>query len=266
MYFLLTDETNRFPSDAAPFFVYGGLVFPVDVLDALHSGIESIRKEVGYRAADQFKFDTRSRPDHISREDATDAKRMVLQLCLQLECKFIVHVILHDVIANQDGDQQLQWAADYVIGRFNQYLHEVGDEGICIVDNLPNRSEFRYLANKFTTGLTLDSGTRVQLDRIKLFASTCIGASHVASAMDIVLGSFRYCINDPANITAAAEMLRQVTVMMWNRKVDNKLFVRGRGLILRPKLSEIRVKEYRQKYEDLIDQLKELSVLNEAVD
>src|SRR5438876_5543885 len=144
MHILLTDETNRYPSETVKFFVYGGLLFPAEVLRTLHDAIERIRLSSGYRKEDQFKFDTRSRPAHVSQEAATEAKRQVLEVCNTSGCKFIVHVILHDIIANQDRDQQLQWAADYVIGRFNLYLDEVGDDGICIVDNLPNRSEFRY--------------------------------------------------------------------------------------------------------------------------
>lgn len=96
-----------------------------------------------------------------------------------------------------------------------------------------------------------------------MFASTCVGASHVASAMDIVLDRFRYCINNPQNFEAACAMLRQVVAIMWHKKVGDKLLVRGRGLILRPEISQIRVREYRQEYEALIEKLKELLVINE---
>jgi len=263
LHIILTDETNRRPSRDIKFFIYGGLIFPINIINTLHNEIKAIREQAGYRPGDEFKFDTHSRPDYVSRDSATEAKNKVLELCRELDCRFIVHIILHRIIENQDPDQQVQWAADYVIGRYNEYLNEVDDDGICIVDNLPNRCEFRYLSDKFATGLILDTGITLSLDRIKLFASTCIGASHAASAMDIVLGSFRYCINNPRNVTAARRMLRQVIPMMWHKRVGNNLSVRGKGLILRPEISQIQVVEYREEYESLIEHLRELSVINE---
>lgn len=255
MRILLTDETNRQPSRDVKFFVYGGLVLTTEALSTLHDEIEDIRRTAGYRTGDELKFDTRSRPEYVTIEAATEAKRQVIERARQAGCVFIVHIILHDIIRNQDPDQQVQWAADYVIGSYNQYLSEENEDGICVVDNLPNRAEFRYLSEKFANGLTLDTGTYVSLDRIKLFASTCIGASHANSVMDIVLGAFRYCINNPRNPEAAREMFGSVARMMWGRRVGNTIQVRGRGLILRPEIESIHVEQYRREYEELIEHL-----------
>jgi len=102
----------------------------------------------------------------------------------------------------------------------------------------------------------LDTGTHVPLDRILLFASTCLGASHANSAMDIVLGAFRYCINNPRNEDAAREMFGAVAPLMWGRRVDGQIAVRGRGLILRPEIAGIRHEPYRREYEQLIEHLR----------
>lgn len=157
MHILLTDETNSRPGQDAKFFIYGGLLFPIDFLPVLDNEINEIRAKAGYRPSDEFKFETNARPEHVSIQDCTDAKRKVVEFCLNNDCKFIAHVILHDIIANQDQDQQIQWAADYVIGRFNKYLTSVDDVGIVAVDNLSVRSQFRYLSDKFTLGLNLDN-------------------------------------------------------------------------------------------------------------
>jgi len=255
MRILLTDETNRQPGRDAKFFVYGGLVLTTEALSTLHDEIEEIRRTAGYRASDELKFDTRSRPEHVTIKAATEAKRQVIERANQAGCVFIVHVILHDIIRNQDPDQHVQWAADYVIGRFNQYLSEENEDGICVVDNLPNRAEFRYLSEKFAHGLTLDTGTHVSLDRIKLFATTCVGASHANSVMDIVLGAFRYCINNPRYPEAAREMFGSVARMMWGRRVGDTIHVLGRGLILRPEIERIRSEQYRREYKELIEHL-----------
>jgi hypothetical protein len=70
------------------------------------------------------------------------------------------------------------------------------------MDRLPKGSEFDYLSEKFTKGLSLPRGEAQALDRIVMFSSTCINASHVSSVMDIVLGTWRYCINQPKTTAA----------------------------------------------------------------
>jgi len=258
MHILLTDETNQQESKTSLFFIYGGIFFPIEHLNTLDSEIEKIRTWAGYNPEDVFKFDTRSRPSQVSIDKATEAKRKVLDLCLKLECKFIAHIILHKIILNQKFEQQLRWAADYVIGRFNKYLREIGDTGICVIDNLPEKKEFQYLSEKFIQGLNFPDGSRIDLDRIQLYASTCIGASHANSAMDIVLGSFRFCVNNPINVKAAEEMFTKVCKMMWHKNIDNTLYIRDKGLIVRPKVEDIQIADYKKEYENLLVRLRTL--------
>lgn len=259
MQLMITDETNKTPSYDAKFFAYGGLIFPIDHLHIIHEQMEIIRRDMGYKPGDELKFDSHSRPENVSFEKFTEAKKRVIDLCISLGCKFIVHIILHDIIKKQDPDEQVTKAADYVIGRFNKYLNEeVNDDGICIVDNLPNNTEFKYLIRKFSYGLEFYDGNNIRLDRIKLFASTRIGASHANSAMDIVLGCFRYAINNPKNVDAARDMLNNVSQMMWALEKGDTRYVRDRGLIIRPPLEGIRNKKYRLEYDQLINHLTNL--------
>lgn len=259
MHILLADETNRRPSADCKFFVYGGLLLPVEKLPELHTGVEAIRQETGYKPGDILKFDTRERPTHIPIEKATEAKQKTVSLCITLGCKFIAHVILHDIIKNQDPDQHILWAADSVFGRFHKYLDTVvHDDGIIVVDNLPVKAQFQYLSEKFAYGLHLHDGTDKSLSRIKLFAASCVGASHANSAMDIVLGSFRYCINNPKNRDAAREMIGAVTKLIWHDKTESTLLVIDRGLIPRPRIKDIKVEKYKQEYTDLFVQINTL--------
>lgn len=259
MYILLADETNRRPTADCKFFVYGGLLLPIAKLSELHSGVELIRKETGYQPGDILKFDTRERPAHVAVEKATEAKQKVVSLCIDLGCRFIAHVILHDIIKNQDPDQHILWAADSVIGRFHKYLDNVaGDDGIVVVDNLPVKGQFQYLSDKFGRGLHLPDGTDKALSRIKLFAASCVGASHANSAMDIVLGSFRYCINNPKNLDAAKDMMGAVMTLMWHDRIGDDLYIVNRGLIPRPRIQDIQVDTYKEEYKRLFDQINEL--------
>jgi len=255
-----TDETNLQPSPGAKFFVYGGLVIPLERLVELDREVETIRSDCGYRPGDELKFETRARPKHVSVAQATEAKRRLVASCLALDCKFIVHIILHEIVRHQHADERVQGAANYVLGRFNYYLNGIGEYGICIVDRLPVSAQFKYLSDKFSFGLDIKGERTVRLDRIKLFAASCINASHAHSAIDVVLGCFRYCINNPQNTEVAREMMLQVTKMMWHHydSATETYHVGGRGLITRPPLAEIKVAAYRVEYEALFTHINDL--------
>src|SRR5262249_27245467 len=180
MHLLLTDETNQQPGRDVKFFIFGGLIVPFEAVDALHQRIDEIRAAAGYRSEDELKFETKARPCHVAIPQATQAKDEVIAAAGKAGCKFIAYVIHHEIIRNQDLGQQVQWAADYVIGRFNYYLSTVNDTGICAVDNLPVKAQFRYLSDKFSKGLSLPDGNRVPLDRIRLLSATCSNASHLS--------------------------------------------------------------------------------------
>jgi len=190
-----------------------------------------------------------------SSEDVKNAKRRVVDLCLETDCTFIAYAILHAIAQNQTQRTRVQYGANSVISRFNQFLDENDDDGICLVDNLPFRGGDQYLKEKFTEGLTFPGGRSVPLSRIKLFGQTCNNASHLSSAADIVLGSFRYCVNNPNNPDAASDMFKKVATMMWHQDDGERRLVRERGLILRPLLENIDNPLLRSRYDELIQHL-----------
>ena len=256
MHILLADETNKTQSELVKFFVYGGILFPSTILSKLDEKISEIRINAGYKPVDVLKFDTNSRPEGVSIEEAKKAKQEVIETCKELGVKFIVHVILHDIAKNQPISQKVYWAADYVIGRYHKYISEVSDDGIVVIDNVPEGGQYKYITHKFQVGLETPDKT-IELPRIKLFASTCIGASHACSAMDIVLGTFRYVINNP-NHDVSIPMMMNLMSLIWHTRKGQDIYAIGKGLIFRPKLNEIEVQKYKDKYEQLIENINEL--------
>ena len=262
MYFLFTDETNLNSSRDERFFIYGGLLFHIEKLLELHNGIREIKNEAGYQPGDKFKFHTHSRPENVTPQAHAKAKSSTIDLCMECDCKFISHIILHDIIQNKKRDENIQWAINHVIAKYNKYLDIMDDCGICIVDNLPVDTQFRFLSDKFNYGLDFEDGKRSNLHRIKLFASTSIDSSHVASAMDIVLGAFRYCVNDPKNIDVAKEIIQKVIQMMYiEDEIDYEY--RPDGLIVRPEIENIIVDEYKAEYVNLLERIDGLLTSNE---
>jgi hypothetical protein len=256
MHFLFTDETNLPNDPNAKFFAYGGLIIPPGRLVELHRGIAKIREEAGYKPQDELKFQTAARPAHIGIKECTKAKNDVVALCIALDCRFIAYVILHQIARNTAVDDLVKWGASHVIGKFNYYLGTVRSQGVVVVDRLPHASEYALLADRFSRGLTFPDDKPVMLDNIMLFASSCSNASHASAAMDIVLGAFRYCINQPKNVTAAREMMTNLSKLIWCEREGENIYAFERGLVLRPK--DIKVAAYKQEYDGLIGWINKL--------
>lgn len=258
MHYLFTDESNVRETKTAKFFVYGGLIVDQKNFKKIDAGISYIRKNAGYLSDDSLKFDTRVRPEQVSIEACTNAKSEVLELCRKCGCRFIALLVHHKIAASEtDPDRKYLWPAAHVFGRFNHYLNiEVNDIGMVFVDTLPVKSQNTFLSDCFTKGLSIKGESNVSLDKIRFFGTTCVNASNFASAIDIVLGAFRYCINEPKNSSAASSMIKQVALMMWHNQVGEKKMLRERGLILRPKT--IKVASYQAEYDKLIEHLETL--------
>ncbi len=255
MYLLFTDETNKEPNDNIRFFIYGGLFVPADNAVTLHKEIERIRNCTGYKSTDTLKFDTNSRPKHVSQKQATTAKKEIIEQCYLAGCKFSALVIHHNIAKKDDPEKKLMWSADHIIGHFNYFLSsEVDDYGICFADSLPVSAPNQYLADTFSKGLSLDGKQRrVKLDRIIALSETCINASHLASAIDIVLGTFRFCVNSKDQTDMLRNMARSVLRMMWCDEKNGIRYLSERGLILRPK--NIKVPAYEAQYQELVGYL-----------
>lgn len=255
-FFLFTDETNQQPSATAKFFIYGGVFVPADRLQDLHNLVQTARDQNDYAPTDQFKFSPASKPPQVTPEKFRLAKRAVLQGCGALGIRFAACLTLHAIAKNRNLEELVSWGANTVIAAFHRFLTEENATGVCVVDRLPFDTGYRYLQEKFRIGLSFQNGNVMPLDRILLFASTCEGASHASSATDIILGSFRYCVDERAKNIAPKEMLPVIANMMWHRRRGDTIHVREKGLMFRPK--EVMVPEYQKEYDDLVEHFKRL--------
>lgn len=254
-YLLFTDETNLQPDAKAKFFIYGGVFFPAEQLASIHLEVESIRTRYGFRPGDELKFDTRSRPTHVDIDSHREAKKDIIAASQKHGVSFTAQLVHHNVARTQKQADLVSWGADCVFEAFQRFLEEVDAYGLVAVDRLPMKSDYRYLVEKFQQGLNYGKAHK-HLDRICAFTSTCVGASHVSSVIDVVLGSFRFCVNERDNTKAPREMFPEVVRLMWNKEVDGKMKVLGRGLILRP--IEVKAPLIKKEYDQLLDHLSAL--------
>ncbi len=248
MYLLLSDETNLEPSSTRLFFIYGGLAISQDKVSLLHERIDSIRQEAGYNQGELLKFDTNSRPKQVTREGAREAKRRVVQACLDFECTFFAYVVHHKIVKG-NRDRQLEFAISTLVKTFDDFLIEKGDTGLMLVDTLPGRSRNEMFAERFHHGLKYPRGY-YPVPRIQLYGTSIQSASHLSSAVDIVLGTFRYCVNNPEH-TVATKMIVDIVRLMWgwwSNGKSRKWHVMEHGLVIRPKTPSA---IYSDDYDDL---------------
>ena len=64
-----------------------------------------------------------------------------------------------------------------------------------------------YLKEKFQTGLVIPNGNTVRLSRIVQLAPANEGAGHGMSVIDVLLGAFRWCVNERDRTDASTRML-----------------------------------------------------------
>lgn len=255
MYLLLMDETNVSPKDGK-FFVYGGLIIPFEKIDAISDGIAQIRKDNNYDGTDSLKFNTTDKPTHISSEQISKIKNLVCRVCIDNECVFLAQVVWHE-IANQE--KLVEYGANTIIDKFNNFLKEKADTGIVIMDRLENVEQYAYLKEKFSKGLIYPKlGAIKPLTQIKLFASSCNNASHLSSAADIVLGMFRYSICNPLNKDAASVMVKDVSKLIWGDRHGESIDPFKKGLSLRPVTYNLYRPDAKKEFEDLVSHINTL--------
>ena len=237
IYALFTDETNQQPAQHAQFFIYGGMFLPVERLPDLHTLVEGARRDNGFRPADELKFEIHSRPPHVSEAQHRAAKRSILEGCANLDVRFIAYLTLHRIAATRTHTEVIGWGLNSVLGAFNRFLADGNDYGVCIVDRLPFDQGYNFLKEKFQIGMTFPGGVTRRLDRIHLFAASTLGAGHALSVIDIVLGAFRYCVNErrPGREVPRA-LFPTILSMMWHRTEGGNRVFREYGLLMRPQV------------------------------
>lgn len=260
MYYLVTDETNVEPSEDSTFFIYGGLVLSSEQMATIHSAICAIRQKYKFEPTDPLKFSTNCRPWHIDRDTYTAAKNEVIESCLHAGVKFIAYLISHKILKVEN---KATYALNSVLVAFDKkFLTEKDDNGLVMIDRTPDQAAtFAQLKNNFQNGLTIENtGAKVELDRVLMYSATCDGASHISSAVDVVLGGFRWVVNTqdkPQFGSTQRKIFSNIAKMMYAKNEGDILRVRDYGLILRP--VNIKTSKHQEQYDNLVHYLTQLT-------
>lgn len=261
MHWLHTDETNLEPSQGT-FFIYGGLIATPEQMVGAHTLVRDIRSKFGFRPQDSFKFQTASRPKHISIEDCSEAKREAITGACSLGIKMMAYVVHHQITKSKSKDKKTEFALNALLSHFDlRYLAEKEAFGAVCIDRLPESFSYKYLENIFRQGVNVD-GRTVPLDRILHYSITSEGASHMNSLVDLTLGGLRYCANacfGEGKPEVAAKILPPIADMMWSKpKEGGGRQIGDHGFVAYPK--NIRVPHLAEDYTKLREALSEYSI------
>ncbi len=253
VYLLYTEETSMRRDPKSRLFIYGGMLLPFEALDKLHALVQQVRDENDFRDVDELKFSAKSRPKHIPKEQHAAARRSVLNGCQQLGVRLVTTVVLPGIAKGRPPGELVSWGANSVLGAFEDFLTEENATGICIFGHLPFTQPYKYINTRFQSGVTSDDGATRRLERIQLFSLSSTGASHVASAVDIVIGSLKYCLNEKEPSETCRAMLPGILGMIWHKKEGDSVQLRGYGLRFNP--AEVKIPAYQQQYDELTQRL-----------
>ncbi|MBL3699655.1 hypothetical protein [Leucobacter luti] len=260
MYLFLVDETNAgfVPNK---FFILGGLVFTEEQVPLVDAAVKARREEYGYRNGDSFKFNTHTRPEQVSIENFRLAKQAVISDLREIGVRMIVTVVLHDV-AGQEPDRLMEWGLENVAYPYHKLLGEESAQGFMLMDR--DNQRYDFLESFHQHGFDYSGSRKSVQDRILLFGMTNDNASHLASATDIALGAFRYCVNaagGEGRDEIAASMFRDLSHLMWGVEKENGVRqIGGYGYHPSPKPSTVYHPPYRARYERLATALKEYAL------
>lgn len=256
LYYLVADETSTTPSETNKFFIYGGLALSTGQLIDVAARVAAIRAKYGFSVTDRFKWDTNSKPASVTQENHASAKNDVIEACYDVGARFIVQMTHHRVGSQE---RNTDYALNTLLRIFNgSFLSAHNTYGAVIIDRLPSDQAFAMMKEKFQFGLKYGQQT-VPLDRIVMYATTCDGASHLSSAVDIVLGAFRWVVSRqdrPSTTRTEATIFPKVARMMYSVKSGDKRVIREYGLALRP--MTCRVPQYQQECDEVVEYLQSL--------
>jgi hypothetical protein len=257
MYFMFGDEADVDQGRGQKFFVYGAIFVPADNMPPLHTQVERARIGAGLSNTDSLKSASKTRPNNMTFEAHRDLKKKVMSLSRNVgDVTFCAQVTLHDLARNKNHDDLVLWGANTVLSKFDQFLRERNSYGYAVLDKIPVKYPYRYLKEKFQVGLTFSakqSKPAMRLGRILGFGHAVDGSSHMCSVADVMLGAFRYCVNEPENKEAGKAMFPTLMGMMWKHKRNGKTYVNDYGLAFRP--AKITNRKHQDEYEALIERL-----------
>ena len=238
MFVMLADEADQ--DGSKEFLVYAAVFIPSQNALALSQKVAQIRRKHGFPVEAEFKFSTGTKPAKVTREAHTAAKNDVLEAAASLDCKTCCYLVPHAIAKGQTHENKLKFAVNTLLMKFNQFLRENGRvAGIALFDKTTDYKQAQYLNDVARLGVPRKD-MRISLTYVVSIEQTREGNSHLNSVCDIIVGAYRFVMNEPDKDKVGSLLLRSLAAMIWGVPQDNSktLSVHDRGLCIRPQTIE----------------------------
>lgn len=253
MRILVADETNNEPSDNVKFFLYGGVIFDSESVKKVGDSIRSLRNEFDMGETEKLKFNLRSCPKALTKEQHTEMKNRIIDIATKYKVSVIINCVLHDIAKNKSKNKLVEMTSATVFRRFNQYCKENDAPGLVLADQWPCDNGFGFLESCQQEGIQYKLGEKVSLPMIYGYAQISDNSTTLMSVADIILGAFRYCINERNKTIVNTTLMPKIARLMWYTNENGNRKLRNRGLNISPR--EIQVQKYKKEYDALIDHI-----------
>jgi hypothetical protein len=192
LYTFFVDETNRTRNDGE-FFIFGGLLLRTENTQALNLDILGLRHEFGLGDESHLKFSTKFQRLNVTSEEFNQLRLRILQACANRGGRFIVYVVSHGVARNITNVETHRRGLNALATRYFDILESLDTWGWMLADK--DNDIFPNIVRLNTQGLQLSSRRIKVSERIPVFGAVDSQSSHICSAVDIMVGAFRYSVN-----------------------------------------------------------------------
>jgi len=205
-----------------------------------------------------LKFDASFRPPALSGEKFAELKSKVLEEAAKRNVRFLAYVIHHGIVDTKlKKEKAFRAAMNTLLYNFNKFLTREQTHGLFVVDRFDGATCLDLVKSIFTRGLDLPpEKARKAIRRVFLMGASCIGAGHLMSLLDIVVGAFRYCVNAPEEKFAVARRLLSTLDPLLLSSPTNPALKDEWGLIVRPQ--DVRAPHFRIDYRAFRDRFARL--------
>ncbi|WP_108127316.1 DUF3800 domain-containing protein [Saccharospirillum mangrovi] len=253
MNIFIADETNNEPSEQVKFFIYGGIIVDSTNVRNIVSDVRNLRNELRISDNEKLKFNIRSCPTNLSRTEHTEAKSRILDIAATNNVRVIINCVLHAIARNNSKNELVEMTSATAFRRFNDYCSETHTPGFVMADQWPVDNGFGFLESCINGGISYRGGTTARLPWIHAFSQVSDNSTPLMSVADIVLGSFRWCINNQDKTDVNTALMPRIAGLMWYSGATNNRSILNRGLNFSPR--EVLVEKYKDQYTELYEHI-----------
>lgn len=234
MYLMYADEADH--DGSKEFLVYASVVVEATQVKSICKGIQELRGKFGLKPNEELKFSSRSKPKHLSQSDHTALKEQVLNLAIKKECRAVCYVVPHKIAGGKPVETRLKFGVHTLLSSFDRFLGENGQKaGIAVFDFADEYKQAAYFSELQAGGVPRSDGRKSQLKNVVAIHQTHKIQSHLSSMADVVVGSFRFVMNEPTKDKVGTILYKSLAQIMWSDPRKKELYFENRGLCIRPK-------------------------------